>query len=201
MIRASEQTKELFNALIAAQAKFPVALKVVKNEFTKKNYADFQSVVEAVRSVLAENKMGFTQMLSRDESGTVLITRIFHESGQWYESSATVKSVKEDPQSLGAAITYMKRYALQAALGVIAADEDSDAEKAMGRDDLDRPATKAAVAELLKSFKTLNITEAQILKYVGVAHAPELTVKNLEELWDIGTNIHNKKAKKEDYFK
>ena len=53
-----------------------------------------------------------------------------HESGEWIEyDPIKMKPVKNDPQSIGSAITYAKRYALSAIFG-ITSDQDDDGNEA-----------------------------------------------------------------------
>lgn len=200
MIKTSEQSKELYCALIKAQSEFKIAIKDAKNDFTKKNYADFQSVVEAARGALSKNELGFTQMPIDTEKGLALVTRIFHSSGQWLEGQMPIRSQKEDPQAIGAAITYVKRYSLQAALGIIASDEDSDAEKAMNRNAENRPASKDAILDLFKKFEGLNVGEKRILTYIGVMNKFELTEEELGYLNSIGADITNKRKTADQAF-
>jgi hypothetical protein len=56
---------------------------------------------------------------------------VTHSSGQWFRSSYPVRPVQATPQGLGSAITYARRYALMAMVGI--APEDDDGEAAMGR--------------------------------------------------------------------
>lgn len=200
MIKTSDESKEIFGAIIKAQAEFPVALKDTPNDFTKKKYADFQSVVEAARPTLAKYGLGFMQMPIQSEAGIMLLTRIFHTSGQWIEGAMPIKTMKDDPQSLGAAITYAKRYALQAAFGIIASEEDSDAEKAMSRDNKDRLLSRQQVSGLMKGFQGIGVTESQVLKFIGAASTADLTESDSETLSEIGADIKAGRAKKESYF-
>ena len=58
-----------------------------------------------------------------------LETRLIHaESGQWISSVAIIPLPKNDPQGMGSAITYARRYALTAMLGIIT-EEDDDGEE------------------------------------------------------------------------
>lgn len=140
----TEQLNELAAALAKAQGAMQNAKKDAKNPFFKSKYADLASVWDAVRGPLSSNDLSVIQSIDCDEHGMVLITKLLHSSGQWVDSKVRVKAVKEDPQGLGSAITYMRRYALQAIAGV-SPDED-DGEAAMGRDDggEKRPKAKAA---------------------------------------------------------
>lgn len=200
-MKTSESMVDLYKALIKAQSEFKVALKDTQNSFTNKNYADFQSVVDAAKEALTKNDLGFIQTPSISENGLILITRIFHASGQFFETSAPVKSIKEDPQSIGAAITYMKRYALQAALGIVASDEDDDAEKAMGKNRDDRSASKADIITMLKKYQGIGIGEKQVLSYLGISKPEEMKESDLSSLAKIGSEIKAGKVKKEEYFK
>lgn len=200
-MKTSDQLGDIFTALSKAQAEFKVALRDSSNPFFKSNYADFQSVVEAVRPALAKHGLAFIQMPSVAENGTTLITRITHSTGQWFECAMPVKTTKDDAQALGAAITYTRRYALQAALGIVASDEDDDAEKTMDREKQDRQASKAAVTGLLKAFAGLGVTEPQIAAYLGIKEVGEMTEIDLQSLKAIGSDIKTKKSQVSDYFK
>jgi len=200
-MKTSEQVSELFTALSKAQSEFKVALKDSSNPFFKSNYADFQSVVEAARPALAKHALGFMQMPAVQDGQSVLMTRVFHSSGQWIESAMPIKTTKDDAQAFGAAVTYSRRYALQAALGIITSDEDDDAEKTMNRDKLDRTASKAAVTGLLKAFAGLGVSETRIANYLGIKEIGKMTEGDLENLKVIGSDIKDKKSKASDYFK
>jgi uncharacterized protein (DUF3820 family) len=63
---------------------------------------------------------------------TALVTTLLHSSGQWVRGVYPVNPIKNDPQAIGSAITYARRYALASIVGVVA-EEDDDGEMAMGR--------------------------------------------------------------------
>jgi hypothetical protein len=56
-----------------------------------------------------------------------VVTRILHASGQWMEDGVSTMLPTGDPQSVGSAITYLRRYALQSVAGVAADDDDGEA--------------------------------------------------------------------------
>lgn len=56
--------------------------------------------------------------------GDGLTTIVMHESGEWIMATAKLELSKPDPQGQGSAITYMRRYALSAALGLVTEDDD-----------------------------------------------------------------------------
>ena len=132
----SEQINELATALSKAQGKITGALKDSSNPFFKTKYADLASVWDACRDQLSANGLAVVQTLSNDQDQIVVITTLTHASGQWVRGRLAVKPVKSDPQGIGSAITYARRYALAAIVGV--AQIDDDAEAAMGRKETDR---------------------------------------------------------------
>lgn len=94
------------------------------------NYTDFDTVVTTVKPILKKNHLGFCQLLDSKENGKNGVTTIlFHESGEsfqsWFELPAVVLGKANNAQNIGAAISYIKRYALCAILGC-SSDEDTD---------------------------------------------------------------------------
>lgn len=130
----SEQINELAAALAKAQAKIESASKSARNPFYKSNYADLPAVWAACREHLSSNNLSVAQLTDTGEHGILLETVLMHSSGQWISSLYPVNPVKDDPQGLGSAITYARRYALMALVGIVADFEDDDGEKAMGRE-------------------------------------------------------------------
>ena len=95
-------------------------------------YATLDHIIEAIRKPLTENGLWFTQVLESGEGGKYrLITRLLHDSGESIESRTPLLVEDTGNQAFGSALTYMRRYALTALLG-IAADEDDDANAAEG---------------------------------------------------------------------
>jgi len=200
-MKTSETINELCTALIKAQGEFSVAAKSAKNSFFKSHYADLQSIIVASRPALVKNGLGFSQMCSDCEFGTFLVTRIFHTSGQWMQSEVKIRTTKDDPQSFGSALSYFKRYSLQAALGIIASDDDDDGNSASGKDGaVDYSvASKDVVLKLIKSFEALYVSKAQLENYVQQS-SDAFTMDAVEALRQIWSEIKTGKAKKADYF-
>lgn len=123
---------DLFAALIKAQAEIKPAEKNSINEYYKNKYARLETVVEACREALNKHGLAVTQLTDTTEEGMILITQLCHSSGQWLRGYYPIKPIKADPQSYGSAISYAKRYALAAIVGVVAADEDDDGNAASG---------------------------------------------------------------------
>jgi hypothetical protein len=121
--------KALYTALVKCQTQIKVALKDSANSHFKSRYADLTSVMLACKDALAANDLAVLQLSRIHESGTpVLVTRIIHVSGEHIEGEfPLVCKDPNDPQKLGSAVTYARRYALAAALGITADDDDGQA--------------------------------------------------------------------------
>lgn len=131
-MQKSEQINELAAALVAAQSEIRGAVKDASNPFFKSKYADLESVWEACREQLQKNGLAVSQVTEMAGTEMVLVTVLMHKSGQWLSGMYPVRPVKADPQSLGAAMTYARRYALAAIIGICQI-EDDDGETASGR--------------------------------------------------------------------
>ena len=95
-------------------------------------YATLDKILDMARPVLAEEGLALFQPISTNEKGAmVLVTRLLHRSGEWMETSIPLPTPGGDPQAFGSAVTYLRRYAVTALLG-IASDEDDDANRAAG---------------------------------------------------------------------
>lgn len=121
-----EQIDKLALALIAAQSRMKPAVKSAVNPFHKSRYADLESVWESVSQVLAEHGLGISQTFRCDGELPILVTRLIHTSGQQLISEIPVIAAKKDPQGYGSAITYFRRYALQAILSLVTTDDDGE---------------------------------------------------------------------------
>lgn len=127
----SDELNELFGALCKAQGELEIATHNSKNPYFKSNYADLNAVVSASRPFLTKNGLSVIQRVMTDEGKIFLLTRLCHMSGQWMESKCPITPPKNDIQTLGSYITYLKRYNYASVVGVVAAEEDDDGEKAM----------------------------------------------------------------------
>lgn len=128
-MKQSEKITTLLESMVKAQADF-TTLPKDKSGYGYK-YTDLDTVITAVRPILAKNNLGFMQSLTMTEDNRPgITTRLFNTAGEWIEDTIALPDVAmaktNAAQNMGAAITYMKRYALCAILG-ISSDEDTDA--------------------------------------------------------------------------
>lgn len=89
-------------------------------------YAPLDSILNATRKPLSDNGLAVLQLLDED----VLVTSLLHSSGAILSGRTPIPAA-EGIQAYGSAITYLRRYAIQALLG-IAAEEDDDGNAAAG---------------------------------------------------------------------
>lgn len=159
----SESITELTKALVKFQAALKPAVRDKTNPYLKSRYADLSGVWEVCRALLQENRLAVVQVSGIDAGGTYLETLLAHESGEWISGRYPLKPVKpDDPQALGSALTYARRYSLAAVLGIVT--EDDDAEGAMARTpplNL-KPASKAASSKAPAAPVKIPATKGQL---------------------------------------
>jgi hypothetical protein len=136
-MQQSESIANLAKALSTVQGKLTYAVKDSANPFFKSKYADLESVWDACRDLLASNGLAVAQFpgdcevrfLEENKSIFVmkLTTILTHSSGEWISQEMSVPVTKPDAQGAGSALTYMRRYALAAVVGVVQADDDGNA--------------------------------------------------------------------------
>jgi hypothetical protein len=126
----SESIKNIAGALVKFQASVSKVAKEANNPFFKSKYASLANILDTIQKPLSECGLAISQF--PDENA--LTTIILHaDSGEWMESSYVMPVAKQnDPQAMGSAMTYARRYALGSILN-LNIDDDDDGEKAMGR--------------------------------------------------------------------
>lgn len=128
----SPGTAALDAQLAKAQGAFKAAIKDKVNPHFRSKYADLASVWEACREALSANGVSVTQWPIHSDDGRMhLITRLA-AGGEWMKAHFSIPVSKQDAHGYGSAITYLKRFALAAALG-IASDDDDDGNAAVAK--------------------------------------------------------------------
>ena len=126
-MKQSESIKNLAEAMAQAQGAMGAAIKGSSNPFFKSKYADLGSVIEAIKPHFAANGLSYVQFPVSAESSVGVTTRLMHSSGEWLEQDYFIPLGKMDAQAAGSAITYARRYALQAIAGIPSEDDDGNA--------------------------------------------------------------------------
>jgi hypothetical protein len=146
MLRSDSITK-VTTAQAKARAEIPNIEKDSVNPHFKSRYADLATINRAVMPVLASHGLVVMQPTRIDGNATIVETYLIHaESGEYIGSEYPAISDKNNPQSLGSAITYARRYSLCSLLGLVA-DEDDDANAASPPPRANPPAPAARPAK------------------------------------------------------
>lgn len=133
------EKSEQIDQLAAALSKFQGELEQPKLNSTVKvrtrngseyafKYADLAECKAAAKKPLAENGLAVTQLI---EEEYYIQTVLMHTSGQWISSRVKMPVMEQGAQAVGSAITYAKRYAFCAILGIVA-DDDEDGNLSQG---------------------------------------------------------------------
>lgn len=139
-MKHSDTLAAIAPALVKALGKLEGAAKTKANPgFKGTKYADLETVINSSRDTLTEHGLTIIQLPGACASGVMnLETIIMHESGEWISGEMGIALGKTDPQGVGSALTYARRYAQMAALNMAAVDDDGEA--AMGRGGHAQPA-------------------------------------------------------------
>jgi len=139
----SEQINDIAAALAKAQGAMRPAIKDSENPHYRAKYADLAANVEAARKPLADNGLAVLQEATLTDRGVSVATLLTHSSGQWIRfDPLTVPCAKSDAHGVGSATSYARRYALGAALGLVADDDDGNAAAAVGPQSRRTPAAR-----------------------------------------------------------
>jgi hypothetical protein len=168
-MKRSDSIKELAAALAKAQGLMGDAKKDSTNPFFKSKYADLASVIDAIKSPLSENGLSYMQFPIGNEKEEIGVeTLLAHSSGEWIMGDPFFIPVnKADAQGYGSAITYVKRYSLQAIIGV-PSDDDDDGNSAS------------------KNTPPSKISQMLLSKWTESAHSAS-DVETLKAVWIDGT--------------
>ena len=131
----SPSIAHLADALCKAQSQMKEVLKTKtaqvksdKGNYSYK-YAELADLLEAVKPALLGQGLAISQGVDSYDKGVKVTTLLMHSSGEHLSSTLSLPVSGSTPQAYGSAITYARRYALSALLGV-APEDDDDAEAA-----------------------------------------------------------------------
>jgi hypothetical protein len=141
--RRSAECGELYGALAKAQGTFVPADRSGKNPHFRSTYATLEAVISASREGCAANGLAIMQLPGNIGENIAVTTILGHSSGQWIESTFYMAPKQWDAQGAGSVITYLRRYALLAVLGIAPEDDDGEAAVARPATLSGRPVSKA----------------------------------------------------------
>lgn len=132
------QMSALYNALAAAQGEFGAILKNRNVKIQMKSggaynfrYADLEEITAKTRPALSKHGLATTQIINPSTiarsggSGLSVFTTLMHKDGASLVSEIEIPGYSNELKLLGAAISYLRRYAKSSLLDV-AADDDLD---------------------------------------------------------------------------
>lgn len=118
--------KEISKKLLNVQKKVGAISKDSKNPYFKSNYFDINKLLHELKPILNEEGIVLLQPLTVIDGRTGIETMVIdHESGE-HILKTTVIPENTDPQKMGSAITYFRRYALQSFFALQAEDDDAN---------------------------------------------------------------------------
>ena len=157
----SETRTEIAKALAKFQSEVSDPNRTKENAFLKSKYVTLDSLLQAVRPVLANNGLSFLQVPFTGADVVSVTTMLLHESGEWLESDPfTLPLMKKDPQGVGSVVTYARRYSLSSILGV-AWDEDDDAQS-----NNETELTKRILHELTELVEVKGVPNETVASYI-----------------------------------
>lgn len=183
MTNKSESIVNLAVAIAAAQAEMPVIAMNMQNKFLKSSYADLGAVIAGSRPILAKHGLSVTQFPVSTDNGRVgLTTIVLHTSGEFIEDTIYLAPEQNkglsNAQSAGVVISYLRRYAWSAVLGLYS-DEDIDGEMRQAED---------AVGKVVADPKTGEVPMQRVFSFDQMDAAIALSegaITTYEEMQDI----------------
>lgn len=174
----SESIKELATALAKAQAEIDNAGKNSTNTHFRSKYADLAEVINTTRPVFAKYGLSVAQFPSFSDGVVSVETILLHESGEWMGGTISAPVSKADAQGVGSATTYCRRYSLAALANI--AQEDDDAESAVGRS---QKKTPAKIGVITPTTGVLESLPAASIETIGNVF------RDLMEITDNGNDV------------
>ena len=175
--------QKIATALVKAQKAFGPALKSSTNPHFKSRYADLAACVEAVIDALNNNGIALIQQSHECADGVIIETLFVHESGETLSGGKLhVPATKQDAQGYGSAMTYARRYSLQAACGIAPEDDDGNnasrpakPKSTRTQAEIEAQITAAADSDQIKAiWKTLLPDERELVREFAAKHNEKL---------------------------
>ena len=199
----SDSITKIADALCKFQGSMNGIKKDASNPFFKSRYASLGAIIEDTREPLSKNGLSYAQFPTGEYG---LETILMHTSGEWIKARYDMKPVDQKPQSLGSALTYQRRYALCAILGLQVEDDDANEASKPKTVQYDAPKTapmpimpvekpvakkdpyKGAMESIdaTENMEQLNTVLAQVSKSV------KLTADQKEALYAVGSEQEDK---------
>jgi hypothetical protein len=149
-VRTSQETDKVLPALFNVKKKLRPMVKDSANPFFKSKYLELSDILTNLEPLLHEEGLFLTQATIVREGATLVINRVTHaESCQFAESEFPAETATADPQKLGSAVSYARRYGVQSLLALNTVDDDGNAAsgKTERKSNFNAPKKEAAAEE------------------------------------------------------
>ena len=167
-LQMSDSIENVSKALVGAQADVGKALKNQENSHFKSQYAELSAVLEVSQPALAKHGLALTQFPGQGEGTVTMSTLLVHESGEWILlPPASIPLQAHTAHGYGSAISYLRRYTTQAALGIsVGLSDDDDGNEATANSPKKAPKKRAASKKATPAFepKKKAVVDPKILK-------------------------------------
>lgn len=195
IMEKSQSITELTKALIKFQSQMrtlprpkTVTVKTDRGTYAY-SYAPLDVIMDVIREPLSNHGLSISQFPSGQNQ---LTTILMHVSGEYIFDTAEIPLTSKRAQDVGSALTYMRRYALSAVLGIVT-DDDTDGKTSKKeskdkatqeqRDEIDALAeeaglTKAKLAAMFRERYGVSITEMTPVQAQGVAEGLKSRIAN-----------------------
>ena len=165
----SESIASLATALVAFEAEVHNPKNTASNPFHKNKYAPLNDILSYVRPLLAQHGLSVSQLVHSDGEAIGVTTMLMHTSGEYIADTATMapgaEKGKSAAQVAGSVVTYLRRYALAAVLGIASEDDDDGNAGLHESKQQAKPAAPAKPAEPKQDFLGANINDISPSKY------------------------------------
>jgi hypothetical protein len=179
----SAETAKLYESLAKAQSEIRLAHRDSENPYFKSKYANLGSFMDASRPYLAKNglSVNWRQEITPDGQSIVVCT-LAHATGQYIESRHRVIPPKNDIQSIGSYMTYIRRHSYVAVCGLADTDDDGEAAVAESRDTFARgTALNTKYSPKEESHQTISKDQIEEMEY-ELSEYPDIAEMVLEGL-------------------
>lgn len=181
----SDDIGELASALSKLQGEIKDAIKDTTAH--KYKYADLSQVLEISRPLLSKNGLSVSQLPGAAHDKITVDTILMHESGQWISSTIEMAAIPANgmnaAQAIGAVITYARRYALAAIVGITQTDTDAVADKVDNKNRQNK-VDKLNIHQVNELRGLIKITDTEeavfinAMKSLGMNTAGEIKLEN-----------------------
>ena len=182
----SNNTDEINAAIAQASLEFPQIKINRQNPYLASGYSDLHEIQTKIRPILGKHNLHITQIKKQMDGRTLLVTRIWHSSGQWIESRIFLTPSKNTIESYGSHLNSMKRFEVMDLLSLTVSgdpyDDDGEADMADEKEVIEMGSKLRTLYNNRKeSYETITSDQYEELM-LELNDQPDLVAEMLESL-------------------